>query len=90
MADKSKPSRREALEKRAAEIANQLKALNARETAQERKNDTRRKVIAGALALEHRAKNPGDDFSKKLDALLHEYVKPNDRALFDLPAKAAE
>jgi hypothetical protein len=66
----------------------QLKAEEAREKETARKSDTRRKVIAGALAVEHMEKNPTSDFAKVLGKLLDEYVtRPMDRALFpNLPA----
>ena len=78
----SAQDRKAALLKRQQEIANQLKQLNARERETERKSDTRRKVIAGALALEHLAKNPNSEFGKTMLRLLDEYVEPRARALF--------
>lgn len=52
---------------------------------QKRKDDTRRKIIAGALILEHAEKNKTSDIAKKLNALIEEYVvKPNERSLFGL------
>jgi hypothetical protein len=61
----------------------QMKALEAREKQAERKADTRRKVIAGALALEHFEKNPESEFGRQLFRLLDEYVvRPHDRVLF--------
>jgi hypothetical protein len=80
----------EALRQRQAQIAAQLKAMEARETEKARKADTRRKVIAGALAVEHMEKNPNSEFGKVLLRLLDEYVtRPADRAMFPtLPAKA--
>ncbi len=68
--------------RRQQEIANQLRQLNAREKDAERKADTRRKVIAGALALEHFTKNPNSEFGKTLFRLLDEYVDSRGRALF--------
>jgi hypothetical protein len=52
------------------------------------KPNTRRKVIAGALALEHFEKNRDSEFGRIMFRLLDEYVvRPHDRALFpDLPA----
>lgn len=48
-----------------------------------RKQDTRRKIIAGALALEHMAHDK--QFAATLKQLLVEHVKrPEDRKLFDL------
>jgi hypothetical protein len=76
------------LRQRQAEIANQLKLLEAREREQARKDDSRRKIIAGALALEHAEKNPDDAFSRQLFRLLDEYVAPRNRGLFPgLPAQ---
>ena len=54
----------------------------AAEKDQARRDDTRRKVIAGALALEHFEKNPGSEFGKKMFELLDEYTRPDDRHLF--------
>lgn len=64
-----------------------LKARIQKKSAQvrsaERKKDTRRKIIAGALALEHAEQDP--NFGIVLKQLLREYVtRPEDRALFDL------
>lgn len=71
------------LKERQAQIAAQIKLLDAREKEQARKNDTRRKVIAGALALEHAQKNPDSAFAGQLSRLLDEYVtRPAERALF--------
>ena len=73
----------EALRQRQAQIAAQLKALEARESETARKADARRKIIAGALALEHLEKNPKSEFGTVLRRLLDEYVtRPSDRALF--------
>jgi hypothetical protein len=61
----------------------QLKALEARKKQAERKADTRRKVIAGALALEHFEKNRDSEFGRVMFRLLDEYVvRPHDRILF--------
>ncbi len=70
------------------QIDAQVKALEAKTKEAERKADTRRKVIAGALALEHYEKNRDSEFGRILFRLLDEYVvRPHDRALFpDLPS----
>jgi hypothetical protein len=75
-------SRVEKLKAKQAQLAEEIKKLEAREAQQSRKDDTRRKVIAGALALEHAEKNKTSEFAKKLMALLEEYVRPNERRLF--------
>lgn len=80
-------NRLEKLQQKKAQLETQIKGLQAREQSQARKNNTRKKIIAGALALHHLDKNPDDPFSKKLLRLLDEYVtKPYERKLFDLPA----
>ncbi|MHB0704098.1 hypothetical protein ACX4MT_00060 [Roseomonas mucosa] len=77
------PDRRAKLLVRKAQIEAQLKDLEAREQRQKRKDDTRRKIIAGALALEHAEIDPV--FGAQLAKLLNRYVtKAQDRALFDL------
>jgi len=71
------------LRKKREQIEAQLKAAEAIEKEAARKADTRRKVIAGALAVEHMEKNPASEFAKVLTRLLDEYVtRPYDRALF--------
>lgn len=77
----------QALRQKQAEIQAQLQAAEARAKEQARKDETRRKVIAGALALEHAEKNGNSDFARILRGLLNEYViRPIDRRLFpDLP-----
>lgn len=65
-----------------------IKKIKAREREQNRKRETRRKIIAGALALHHMRKNPESEFSKILARLLNEYVtKPHERKLFGLEPK---
>ena len=62
----TKAEKLEALAKKQAQIQKQIQALKARDTAQERKDDTRRKVLLGALVL-HRLENSNDpDFTKRL------------------------
>ena len=60
----------------------QLRGLQSRKKSQARSDDTRAKIIAGALALEHFARNPGSDFGTIMFRLLDEYVRPEDRRLF--------
>ena len=75
----------QAYRKKIDQIDAQLVDLSARERLAERKRDTRRKVIMGALAGYHMRKNPNSDFAKKLAALIDEYViGDRERALFDL------
>jgi hypothetical protein len=50
--------RREKLQKRKAQIEAQLRALDAREGAERRKRDARRKIIVGGAVLAHAALHP--------------------------------
>jgi len=66
-----------ALEKRKADIRamqlrinRQLRAVQSRKKSKSRSDDTHRKIIAGALALEQAAKNPGTEFGKIMFRLL--------------------
>jgi len=78
-------SRVEKLKAKKAQIDAQLKAAEARERTQKRKDDTRRKIIAGALALEHAERNPDSEFTKTMLRLIQSGTKSDkDRALFDL------
>ncbi len=72
------------LRDKAAQLQAQIKDLQARERQQDRKDDTRRKVIVGALALEHMVKNKDSAFFKTLWPLLDEYVtRQQDRDLLN-------
>lgn len=82
-------ARRKSPKEKIAAWKEQARVINARvqrEQAKlresERKADTRRKIIAGALALEHKDR----DFRAVLDRLIDENVsREQDRALFGLP-----
>lgn len=47
-----------------------------------RKQDTRRKIITGAIALEHADRDP--EFARVLTQLLKQHVKESDRKLFGM------
>ena len=83
---------REKLLQQKARLDARLKALDRKEALRRRKDDTRMKIMAGALALEH-AQTHGDDdpaFRDTLFRLLNRYVtRPQDRALFGLPEREA-
>ena len=79
-----------ALEKRKADIRakqlivnRQLRAVQSRKKSKARSDDSRRKIIAGALSLEHAARNPGSEFGQVLFRLLDQYTRHEDRWLFD-------
>src|SRR5215469_15967927 len=83
MPRKSAADRLQTLREKREQLDAQLRALEARNKQAERKADTRRKVIAGALALEHYEKNRDSEFHRIIFRLLDEYVvRPHDRALF--------
>ena len=64
-----------------------IKAIKNREAYQERKNETRRKILAGAYILEkHRKEETMHLLNKELDWFL---TRKNDRALFGLCEKVA-
>jgi hypothetical protein len=78
---------RRSISERIAQLDAQKKALQARAGKQERANDTRRKVLLGALVL-HRLENAGDaEFSKRLGDWLRRELpgflsRESDRTLF--------
>ncbi|WLS12041.1 mobilization protein (plasmid) [Shinella sumterensis] len=83
---------RKSIEQRLAELEAQRTALKARLGKQERANDTRRKVLLGALVL-HRLETGHDAFSRNLaDWLRRELpgflTRDNDKALFNDLLKA--
>ncbi len=80
-------SRRDKLLERKAQIDAQLKALDAKDRQKQRKDDTRRKILAGSVILAHVERDPGfaETWRSMLDAGL---TRPQDRALFGLPEKS--
>lgn len=78
---------RKSIEERLAQLDAQRAALKARLSKQDRANDTRRKVLLGALIL-HRLENGRDDFSKNLGVWLKRELpgfltRDGDKELFD-------
>lgn len=87
----TKEEQLKALEQRQAQIKAQIQAIKARETAQERKDDTRRKVLLGGFMLAQMKKK-----SIGVQSVTYESVRfvdtlrnDRDRALFGLAAKPA-
>jgi hypothetical protein len=83
----AKDARLKALEEKQAQIRAQIQAIKARDSVQERKDETRKKIILGALVL------PSFDASSGLVSLnptrLADVLKNDrDRALFGLPPLA--
>lgn len=74
----------ERAKKKAAEAVALERQVRARDAAEERKKDTRRKILIGSMHLERAAKYPDHDERLKRD--LDKYLmRADDRALFGLP-----
>ena len=78
----SNAERLETLQQRLVRVQREIRLTRAREKDQARRGDARRKIIAGALALEHFEKNAGSEFGKTMFRLLDEYARTDDRKLF--------
>ncbi len=76
--------RLEQLLKKREELSAQIQKIRAREATQKRKEDTRRKILLGALVMEMMSKGElnGDKLMKRLDGFLTREI---DRKLFELP-----
>jgi large subunit ribosomal protein L7/L12 len=72
------------LEDKKAVMEAQIAKTRAMLKKQERSRDTRRKIVAGAILLEHGELNPA--FGAEIDKILRTHVsRPQDRELFDFP-----
>ena len=77
------------LRQQKAQIDKRISRLAAQKAAKIRKTETRRKIIAGALALAHAEFDAG--FKSALMSLLDRQIKkPDERALFGLPPLTTE
>ena len=75
------------LMKKEAELKAQIQAIKARESEEERKRDTRRKILIGGVVLSKVKR--GEWNQEKLQALLNNELKADrDRELFGLPLLA--
>ena len=81
--------RKRKLKEKQARIKAELQRLEARERETERKRETRRKILAGAMVLDRVARGvlPEKLFLRDMDDFLE---RPQERALFDLPPRAAK
>ena len=87
---RAKPEeRRRKLQEKQARIKAELQRLDARERQAERKRETRRKILAGAMVLDRVARGEVTEklFLADMDRFLE---RDQERALFDLPPKAAK
>ena len=71
------------LEAKQAQLAARIKNENAKLRKQTRREDTRRKIIAGALALEHMEQGNDVLFSETMEKLIRNHVKDSDKYLFE-------
>lgn len=75
------------LELREAQIKARLQAAKQRQRAEQRKRDTRQKVIIGGMVKAHCERDSA--FKAEIDRLLNEHVRrKQDRAALDLPPLA--
>ena len=76
----------EQLLKKRSQLNAQIQQLRTRDAAQKRKEDTRRKILLGALVMEMMEKGEldRDKLMKRLDGFLTLDI---DRELFELPVK---
>ncbi len=74
----------EQLLKKRSQLNAQIQQLRTRDAAQKRKEDTRRKILLGALVMEMMSKGEldRDKLMKRLDGFLTREI---DRKLFELP-----
>ena len=74
------------LEEQRARINAEIQRVRSRESQEERKRDTRRKILAGAMVLDRVARK---DLSEKLfKADMDRFLeREQDRALFELPKR---
>ena len=84
---RAKPAdRMRKLEEQRARINAEIQRVRSRESQEERKRETRRKILAGAMVLDRVAR--GDLSEKLFKADMDRFLeREQDRALFDLPPK---
>lgn len=79
----------DALTKKRDEINAQIQAIKAREQAQHRKDDTRRKVLIGGVV--QKMLKTGEMPQERLNQILDKHLeKDTDRALFSLAPKSGD
>jgi len=78
----------EKLLKQKEQLEARIKMMQTRTQLQSRKDETRRKILAGAYVLKkYESENKGDEFIQELDQFL---FKAGDRILFGLPPRAED
>ena len=87
--DRHETPRMKKLRQQQEKLKKQMALEKKRISAAERKEDTRRKIVAGAIALAHMERH--EDFKEYFDRVLNRFVeRPQDRALFGLGEKPAQ
>ena len=76
----SKDKRKEKIESIKARLAKEQALLH----KEERKEETRRKILVGSFYLENSRKNP-DDYKKLVERMDTFLTRDHDRKVFDLP-----
>ena len=77
------------LEEQRARINAEIQRVRSRESQEERKRETRRKILAGAMVLDRVAR--GELAEKLFKADMDRFLeREQDRALFDLPARSED
>ena len=77
------------LEEQRARINAEIQRVRGRESLEERKRETRRRILAGAMVLDRVAR--GDLSEKLFKADMDRFLeREQDRALFDLPPRPAD
>ena len=69
------------LELKQQQLQERIKDEKAKISKQKRKEDTRRKIITGALVLEHMTMD--ENFRLEIESLIRRHAKDKDRELFD-------
>ena len=79
-------AQKDAAKAKAKEIERKMASVRAKQQAEQRKLDTRKKVLVGAMVLEQveRGEWPRERFTAAMDRFL---TRDNERELFDLPPK---
>ena len=84
-----KKNRLDALTEKRDQINAHIQAIKSREQTQKRKDDTRRKILIGAIVL--KMVKSGEMPKERLAEILGKHLtKPNERKLFDLSEKTAQ
>ena len=86
----SDADRLEALRKKREALDAEVNRLQAKRKAADRKADTRRKILLGAVVMQEMVSKPDKIGVWARELLAERLAKPRDRALFDLPPLEAK